>query len=67
MRIEGTGKSAAIRIQVEGFKISKDLEVGASKIRRAFAASAELIAFYRKYRRELDQAALASLSAPGTA
>jgi hypothetical protein len=57
MYIHQTGKSAAIRIEVEGFKTHEPLPVGIPKVRQAFAAAANLIAFYRNHRQWLDQAA----------
>ena len=60
MSIHQTGRSAAIRIGVEGFKPSEPLDIGLPKVRRAFAACATLIAFYRLHRKELDEAAQAS-------
>ena len=57
MSIHQTGKSAAIRIEVEGFKTHEPLPMGIPKVRQAFAAAASLISFYRNHRQRLDQAA----------
>lgn len=57
MSIHQTGKSAAIRIEVEGFKTHEPLPTGIPKVRQAFAAAANLISFYRNHRLRLDQAA----------
>jgi hypothetical protein len=57
MSIHQTGKSAAIRIEVEGFKTQEPLSVGIPKVRQAFAAAANLISFYRNHQQRLDQAA----------
>jgi hypothetical protein len=62
MSIHPTGKSAAIRIEVEGFKPREPLTTGIPKVRQAFAACAGLIGFYRTYRQQLDQAARESMS-----
>lgn len=63
MAIHQTGKSAAIRIEVDGFKPFEPIEVGLPKVRRAFAASATLIIFYRAHRQPLEQAARAAVPA----
>lgn len=61
MSIRQTGKSAAIRVEVEGFRPHEALATGLPKVRRAFAACAALIRFYRSHRWQLDQAALAAV------
>lgn len=60
MTIHQTGKSAAIRLEFEGFDPVEPLETGLPKVRRAFSASAALITFYRAKRQLLDAAALAA-------
>jgi len=55
MSIHQTGKSAAIRIETEGFSVTDEL--GMTRIRSAFSAAAQLIEFYRANRTELDDAA----------
>ena len=45
MSAHATGKSSAIRIEVEGFRPSEDLSSALPRVRRAFAACADLIAF----------------------
>jgi hypothetical protein len=61
MAIHQTGKSAAIRIEVEGFKPREPIDVGLPKVRQAFAASAALVTFYRAHRQQLDQSARAAV------
>lgn len=60
MTVHQTAASAAIRITVEGFTPNDGLEAGMPKVERAFQAAGALIEFYRRNRRELDQAALAA-------
>ena len=50
MTVHQTGRSAAIRIVVEGFKISEPNEAVLSKIRVALAACVRLVRFYRQNR-----------------
>jgi hypothetical protein len=64
MTVHQTGSSAAIRIVVEGFKVSKPEETVLSKVRAAFAACVRLIHFYRQNRETLDKAAAESLPDP---
>ncbi len=61
MSIHATGRSAAIRIEVDGFAPLDPLDEGLPKVRRAFAASAALIAFYRAHRSTLEPAARAAI------
>jgi hypothetical protein len=63
MSIHPTGKSTAIRIEVDGFSPLDPLAAGLPKVRRAFAASAALITFYRMHRKELEHAAKAAATA----
>jgi hypothetical protein len=64
MTVHQTGKSAAIRIVVDGFKVSEPNEPVLSKVRSAFAACVRLIQFYRQNRVSLDKAASESLPDP---
>ena len=57
MALHQTGKSAAIRIETDGFAVIDELELGMNKIRAAFSAATRLIEFYRSNRAELDDAA----------
>jgi hypothetical protein len=59
MTVHQTGKSAAIRIQVEGFKVSD--EAALPKIHAAFAACVRLIKFYRQNKDLLDKISADSL------
>jgi hypothetical protein len=61
MTVHQTGKSAAIRIRVEGFKISEPTNAVLEKVRKAFSASTRLIRFYRQHREALDRAASESV------
>jgi hypothetical protein len=58
MSILQTSESAAIRIETDAFMVTDSLDIGAAKVRAAFAASERLIRFYRKHRDELDRAAI---------
>ena len=60
MTVHQTGKSAAIRIVVDGFKVSEPDEAELSKVRAAFAASVRLVQFYRLNRETLNNAAFES-------
>jgi hypothetical protein len=60
MTVHQTGKSAAIRLQVDGFRTDESWQVAEPKLRAAFAASERLIKFYRANREALDSAAAAS-------
>lgn len=64
MTVHQTGKSASIRITVEGFRVSDPWETGETKIRAAFAACERLIKFYREHRHVLNSAAAKSLPDP---
>ena len=64
MEIHQTGKSAAIRIEVDRFEVAEPDEAAMSKVRAAFAACVKLIRFYRKNRELLDRAASESLPDP---
>ncbi len=57
MTIHQTGKSAAIRIRIDGFKVSEINDDARCKLRGAFAACVRLIRFYRQHREKLDLAA----------
>jgi len=61
MTVHQTGKSAAIRLRVERFKISDPKDDAIRKVRTAFGACERLINFYRGHRQELDAAASASV------
>jgi hypothetical protein len=61
MTVHQTGKSAAIRIRVEGFKVSEPTDAMLEKVRNAFSASTRLIRFYRQHRETLDRAASESV------
>ena len=67
MSIHATGKSAAIRIVVEGFTPLEPVDEGLSKVRRAFEACSALVTFYRAHRTALDRAARDAISAEATA
>lgn len=56
MSIHQTSASAAIRLEVAGFRVTEG-EAGLHKAREAFKACARLIEFYRKNRDDLDAAA----------
>ncbi len=64
MTVHQTGKSTAIRIEVEGFKAAMPDETILSKVREGFTACVHLIQFYRKNREILDKAASESLPDP---
>lgn len=64
MAIHQTGKSAAIRIEVDRFEITQPDEAAMRKVRAAFAACVKLIRFYRNNRGILDKAVLESLPEP---
>jgi hypothetical protein len=64
MTVHQTGKSAAIRIAVEGFNVSLPNEQVSRKIRNALAACLRLVEFYRRNRELLDKAASESLPSP---
>lgn len=64
MTVHQTGKSAAIRIVVEGFKVSEPDGTALSKVRAAFAASVRLVQFYRHNRETLSHVASESLPDP---
>lgn len=64
MSVHQTGKSAALRIVVEGFKVSEPKGAALSKVRAAFAASVRLVKFYRQHRDALNTAASDSLPDP---
>jgi hypothetical protein len=64
MTVHQTGKSAAIRIVVEAFKVSEPNDAVLSKVRAAFAACVRLVRFYRQNKAKLDKAASESLPSP---
>jgi hypothetical protein len=55
MTLVQTGKSAAIRIRVLGFKVREPHEIAMPKVRLAFSACVRLIQFYRAHREVLNQ------------
>lgn len=57
MTVHQTGKSAAIRLKVEGFKTSEPVKSALIRVRNAFAACERLIRFYRAHREVLNEAA----------
>ena len=57
MTIHQTAKSAAIRIEADGFEPSDGKEAGIPKVREAFTAAQRLIEFYRLHRSVLERAA----------
>jgi hypothetical protein len=61
MAVLQTGKSAVIRIVVDGFEVAEPDEAVMATVRAAFAACVKLIRFYRQNREALDTAAYASL------
>jgi hypothetical protein len=61
MTVHQTGKSAAIRIRVEGFEVSEPLGTVLPKVRAAFTACVRLIRFYRQNCKILDKAASESV------
>jgi hypothetical protein len=60
MIVQQTGASTAIRIETSSFRISEGFAGALPKVKAAFEASAQLITFYRRFRRELDEAAAAA-------
>jgi hypothetical protein len=60
MTVHQTGKSTAIRIQVEAVEIRDLDDAVLAQIRNAFTACVRLVQFYRKNRQILDE--VASLS-----
>lgn len=61
MTIHQTGKSTAIRIQVEGFKVTEPWSPVEPIVRAAFSASERLVRFFRTNQHTLSVAAAASL------
>jgi hypothetical protein len=61
MSVHQTGKSAVIRVNVDPFIVCEPDEPVLSKVRAAFAASAQLIHFYRENREPLSSAAVTSV------
>jgi hypothetical protein len=57
LTVHQSGKSTAIRLLVEGFKVSAVDEEALSKLRSAFVAYVRFTRFYRTHRPALDQAA----------
>lgn len=57
MAVHQTAASSAVRIETQGFRIAEGIEAGMPKVRAAFEASSRLIAFYRAFRAQLDEAA----------
>lgn len=66
MTIHQTGKSAAIRIQVEGFNVAEPWSTVEPKVRTAFSASERLIRFFRANQHALNVAAASSLRGPSS-
>ena len=58
MTVHQTGKSAAIRIAVDGFKVSESPATAMPKVRAAFIACERLINFYRDHRGEIERGSL---------
>ncbi|WP_038384410.1 hypothetical protein [Bradyrhizobium elkanii] len=61
MTVHQTGKSAAIRLQVQGFQVTETWSAAEPKVRAAFAASERLITFFRANRSALSSAASESI------
>ena len=61
MRIEQTGKSTAIRLEIEPFQVSGVNERSLITLRLVFTACVRLIRFYRQHRHDLDAASIHSL------
>ena len=61
MSVHQTGKSAAIRVEVDPFIVSEPDDLVLSKVRAAFAASVKLIHFYRENGEALSRAAVTSI------
>ncbi|HWA90647.1 MAG TPA: hypothetical protein VG889_11465 [Rhizomicrobium sp.] len=57
MTLHQTRASTAIRLQTDGFRVADGPVRGELKVRKAFEASVKLIAFYRRFRVQLDVAA----------
>lgn len=57
MTVHQMGKSAAIRLQVQGFQVTETWSAAELKVRAAFAASERLITFFRTSRSALSSAA----------
>ena len=57
MAVHQTSASAAIRIEVDGFRVANGIENEMPKVKEALAAAARLIDFYRSHREKLDAAA----------
>jgi hypothetical protein len=64
MTAHQTGKSAAIRLEVESFTVSQVDDSALLRLRKAFEACVHLTRFYYSHRKELDDAALNSLPQP---
>jgi hypothetical protein len=65
MTVHQTGKSAAIRLVVDGFGVAPPEEAVLAKVRASFAAAGRLVHFYRRNKDNLNKAAAASLPEPG--
>lgn len=61
MTVRPNGGSAAIRLEVEPFWPFEPLDEGLPKVRRAFAACARLVEFYRSHRVALEHAARSAI------
>jgi hypothetical protein len=57
MSVHQTGRSAVIRIETDGFTVADGIETGLPKVKKAFEATSQLIALYRRAGAELNQAA----------
>jgi hypothetical protein len=57
MTVHQTSKSSAIRLKVEGFKVSENFGSGLAKVRRSFSACERLIMIFRRHREILTNAA----------
>jgi hypothetical protein len=57
MSVHQTRRSAAIRIEIDAFTVADGVGAGLLKVKKAFEATSQLIALYRRAGAELDQAA----------
>jgi hypothetical protein len=60
MIVQQTGASVAIRIETSPFQISEGFANALPKVKAAFGASSRLIAFYRRFQKELNEGAAAA-------
>jgi hypothetical protein len=64
MTVHQTGKSVAIRLQIERFNDLSVNDAALARLRSAFRACGRLLSFYRSHRAALDEAALKSIPEP---